>query len=138
MDSTWGGKGEGTPATFWIGMEFTSSIDVQCVSFFDIEILGVTGVEVQVLTSNANDWVSVIRVEDLVPGVRHDISVVEVSSNPTDAPSSTPVNLPSITPTMLPSSIPTWVMTSSPVNSPSSNRYYESWRIWATGDMMVK
>ena len=135
MDSTWGGKGEGTPATFWIGMEFTSSIHVQCVSFLDLASYGVTGVEVQVLTANGNDWVSVIRVEDLVPGVRHNIPV---SGNPTDSPSSTPVTIPSNTLTMVPSSIPTWVMTSSPVNSPFSNRYYESWRIWATGDMIVK
>ena len=136
MITTWGGKGEGTPAIFWIGMEFVGSIDVQCVSFLDLSTDGVTGVEVQVLTANVSDWVSIIRVEDLVPGVRHNITVAEFSSSPVNPPSSsTPMNSPSSAPTILASSIPTKAMSSSPVSSPPSNIYYESWRIWATTDM---
>ena len=105
MESRWSGRSGGNPLELWIGMEFDRPIHAQCVSFLDLATNGVKSVEVQVLTSDTSDWVSLVRAEDLVPGVRHNIPCVPI----------TPI--------------------STPIKSLARNSYSESLRIWATSDM---
>jgi len=127
MDSRWGGRLSGSPRACWIGMSFTSSVDVQCVSFKDLGNNGAKAIELQILADNGSskvNWTTLVRTENLTPGQRHNISVVQVTSTPTSSPmkfptSTSPTNSPKKAPTPSPTRIPSKPPTSAPTNSPT-------------------
>lgn len=72
----WGGRGKaGNPWSIWLGMRFTGGREVKCVSFLDwVPAHGTRGVVVQKINSSGV-WEDVKKVENLTPGVRHNISL---------------------------------------------------------------
>ena len=74
----WGGRHKN--GVYWLGMEFNGGRSVECVSFLDMDAKsGARGVTVQHKKNGA--WEDIITLENISPGVRHNIPLGRTCSN---------------------------------------------------------
>jgi len=116
-DSTiWGGRSSGD--NFWIGMEFSISQPIKCVSLLDGTVNYAKLVTVQVSFIGRNSWTNLVEV-DGIAGVRQNISVAKDTISPTESPTSDPTKSPTPESTEEPTNQPTMSPTSGPTQSPT-------------------
>jgi len=99
--SAWGGRSD-ADNLFWLGMTFSNSMPVKCVSLLDNGTNGVRQLRVQAWENDTNTWQNVMIVENYNSGQRNNIPLEYVTTpNPTKAPStiSAPTRAPTKAPT---------------------------------------
>jgi len=107
IDSFWLGMADAS--NIWVGMEFDTSVDVNCVSFAQGLTHRTSSVKVQVMTSDRT-WYKTLRTADLGENLVQDSTQYvwhNITLGPTDAPVKTPTESPIAMPTEIPGVTPT-------------------------------